>query len=131
MSDHDTDGLAVIEWLMADDDSDLAGWLAILRRPEWHRRAACRGMGTEAFFPTTGRRGDTARAVCDTCAVRDECMASALDQSDTVGVWAGTTDRDRKWMRRDATDPRPEPGAVTSRNPKLTTPTRAGAPSSR
>jgi WhiB family redox-sensing transcriptional regulator len=97
-------------WLMSSDQSDPALWLAsILRRPEWHQEAACRGIGTDAFFPTTGRKGDTARAVCDTCTVRSECMAAALDDPDTVGVWAGTTDRDRKRMRRDTLDDELEP----------------------
>jgi WhiB family redox-sensing transcriptional regulator len=99
--------------MMSTDQSDPVAWLAaLLRRPEWHRKAACRGIGTDAFFPVVGGNGQAARAVCDTCAVRTKCMASALDHADSVGVWAGTTDRDRKRMRQDVTDPRPEPGAI-------------------
>ena len=98
----DTDAQAVIRWLMSTDQSDPAEWLAsVLRRPEWHSRAACRGMGTEVFFPTRGANLDAARAICATCPVTRECLTAALE-SDTVGVWAGTSERGRRPMRRDA-----------------------------
>jgi hypothetical protein len=31
---------------------------------------------------------------------------------DLAGVWGGTTDKERRRMRKDAKDPRPEPGAI-------------------
>jgi hypothetical protein len=44
---------SVLAWLMAHQPPDLDGMVAELlnRRPEWHERAACRGMGTDLFFP--------------------------------------------------------------------------------
>jgi WhiB family redox-sensing transcriptional regulator len=61
-------------------------------RPSWQSRAACRGMGTEAFI---ARRGDNGRAtaaargVCDSCVVVGECLAYALADPDLVGIWGG------------------------------------------
>ena len=72
--------------MMSTDQSEMAEWLAaLLRRPAWHRKAACRGMGTDAFFPVVGGNAATARAVCGTCPVTRECLNAAL-QSDSVGV---------------------------------------------
>lgn len=56
----------------------------LLERPEWHRQAACRGMGADLFHPVveTGRptrenvaRIKEAKAVCARCPVAAECLA--------------------------------------------------------
>ena len=79
---------------------DAAEWFAsILRRPEWHSRAACRGVGTAAFFPTVGHSARAAVAVCGGCEVADECRDHALDDSEATGVWGGTTDKQRRGSR--------------------------------
>ena len=47
-----------------DDVGDLLGPLADLTgRPVWHQFAACRGMGTELFFPSRGEATDDAKAI--------------------------------------------------------------------
>lgn len=60
---------------------------------DWRRRAACRDLGTDLFFPV-GRTGaalerDIARAVkvCNGCPVQADC---ATERPVTAaGVWAG------------------------------------------
>jgi WhiB family redox-sensing transcriptional regulator len=98
---------AVTGWLISGDQSDPFAWVASLtRRPEWHARAACRGAGTSAFFPTRGANAAVmarARAVCDRCTVTVECLDFAMSDIDAVGIWGGTTDRARRQLRRDAT----------------------------
>jgi hypothetical protein len=42
----------------------------IAMRPAWQRRAACRGKGTDWWFPTTSEADEAARAVCEPCPVR-------------------------------------------------------------
>jgi WhiB family redox-sensing transcriptional regulator len=79
------------------DLPDLAG---LIDRPEWFRRAACRGMGTGQFFPSRGGTGQPARAICSTCPVRSECLDYAMGQADTVGVWGGLSAKERARMRR-------------------------------
>jgi len=42
---------------------------------------------------------DRARAICATCPVTEDCLAYAMGDVDTVGIWAGTTGRERRAMR--------------------------------
>lgn len=74
-------------------------WLA---RPAWHERAACRGMGTELFFARHGAILRRAKAVCETCEVRAECLAAALPDPLVQGVWGSTNDGERRALRRGA-----------------------------
>lgn len=48
---------ATTEWLMAPDSrDDLLTFSDLLRRPAWHRQAACRGVDPGLFFPDRGSR---------------------------------------------------------------------------
>lgn len=69
----------------------------LLRRPEWQADAACRGAGTERFFPDKGESLDPARAYCSACKVGDECRQAGDGEH---GVWAGTSLRQRTEQRR-------------------------------
>ncbi len=73
---------------------------ALAQRPAWQRRAACRGKGTDPWFPTTREAEDIARAVCEPCPVRRDCLAYALGDRELVGIWAGTDAAERRRMRR-------------------------------
>jgi hypothetical protein len=43
---------------------------------------------------------DAARAVCEPCPERRECLAYALGAPELVGIWAATDERERRGMRR-------------------------------
>jgi WhiB family redox-sensing transcriptional regulator len=45
-------------------------------------------------------RDKAARAVCEACPVRRDCLAYALSAPELVGIWAGTDERERRRMRR-------------------------------
>jgi hypothetical protein len=64
------------------------------RRPSWWTDAACRGVGSAAFFLDRG--GDTrpALALCAGCPVIAECAAAGA--AEEFGIWAGTTPTERK-----------------------------------
>ena len=64
----------------------------------WRARAACRGVPTALFF--TDPPSGTAVVLCSRCPVRAECLAYALADPHLVGYWAGTTERERRQMRR-------------------------------
>ena len=96
-------------------DEGLLGWLMqphaehipvtledILRRPEWHRQAACRGMGASGFVKSTGGAYGATRQECAGCAVRQECLDFALADESIVGLWGGTSDAERRELRRRA-----------------------------
>ena len=72
-------------------------------RPEWHRRAACRHAGPEVFFLDRGQSPAAAYALCDACPVRSECLAAAIDDPYTDGIWGRTSPRVRRRLRLGST----------------------------
>ncbi len=67
---------------------------------EWYARAACRGQGPDAFVQGGKTYYEPARALCATCPVRVECLDLALADHTLIGLWGGTTDRERRAIRR-------------------------------
>lgn len=80
---------------------------------EFKKDAACRGMDPELFMPTVGKHGKEAREVCNgrkatrstpgllACPVKQQCLEYCLSLPGPVmGIWGGTTERDRRLMRR-------------------------------
>ena len=65
--------------------------------------AACSGEDTTIFFPEPGEfaKEDTklAKAICASCNVKDACLKFALENNE-YGIWGGTTDHERKSLRR-------------------------------
>ena len=92
-----------LEWLMAAPEPPPTLADLVPARPAWQARAACREESTAMFFPAPGASGkvNQARAICQPCPVRQACLAYALAE-DMVGVWGGTTDQERRAMRREA-----------------------------
>jgi WhiB family redox-sensing transcriptional regulator len=68
--------------------------------PDWHWQdeAACFDSGIN-FFPSRGDETETAKAMCKTCPVREECLEYALGLNIRFGVWGGKSERQRKRMR--------------------------------
>jgi len=65
----------------------------------WRKHAACLGLAPELFFPekSTGQgAAASARLICSTCTVREECLTDALETSDNHGVRGGMTPRERR-----------------------------------
>lgn len=79
----------------------------LLNRPAWHADAACNGSDTPqtAFFPgqNTGSNATAAaRRLCNGCLVRTECLDFALANQIEFGVWGGTSENQRRTLRRTA-----------------------------
>jgi WhiB family redox-sensing transcriptional regulator len=91
---------AITRWLMKPSNEDLTTIGDLFGRPTWHRWAACRGRGTDAFI--VGKGGDyrTAKELCALCVVRTECLEMALADVELVGLWGGSTEKERIAMRR-------------------------------
>ncbi|EHN74513.1 regulatory protein [Streptomyces coelicoflavus ZG0656] len=71
----------------------------------WREHAACRTEDPDLFFPigTTGPAAlqtEQAKAVCRTCPVREQCLRWALDTGQTLGVWGGTSELERRAVKR-------------------------------
>ena len=66
----------------------------------WRKRAACRGIDPEVFFPASDEDADEAKEICAVCPVREACLEHALASREREGVWGGCTERERRRMVR-------------------------------
>ena len=66
----------------------------------WRDDALCRQVGMDLFFPEKGETPKAAKQVCAACPVRAECLAEALAGDIRFGVWGGTSERERRQLRR-------------------------------
>ena len=65
----------------------------------WTSRSACITSDPDDLF-VTGAAQNRAKAVCQGCPVRTECLADALDNRVEFGVWGGMTERERRALLR-------------------------------
>ncbi len=63
----------------------------LLQNEQWMRKAACRGMKTDVFFPQRGGSSELAKSTCATCPVRVECRDYAERTGTNYGIWGGAT----------------------------------------
>jgi WhiB family redox-sensing transcriptional regulator len=68
----------------------------------WSAAAACRDAPTtDPWFPGPGRNATAAaRAICETCPVRIECLSYAVGWKINFGIWGGRDVEERKKIRR-------------------------------
>jgi WhiB family redox-sensing transcriptional regulator len=65
-----------------------------IRPDRWSEDAACIGVNPELFFPIEGTgprrvnhvRGGAAKAICETCTVREICLTKALEEEAERGA---------------------------------------------
>jgi WhiB family redox-sensing transcriptional regulator len=72
---------------------------------DWRQFAACRDTVPDLFFPigTTGPAVDqieAAKRVCDACTVQEPCLSFALATNQESGVWGGTSEEERRKLRK-------------------------------
>jgi WhiB family redox-sensing transcriptional regulator len=71
---------------------------------DWRQRGKCRNEDPELFFPG-GTSGPAllqiaeAKKVCRRCPVLEQCRDWAVDTGQD-GVWGGTTEAERRTLRR-------------------------------
>ncbi len=70
---------------------------------DWQLQAACRGMASSLFFHPPGERGvpreereASAKAICRSCPVVQECLAHSLAVQESYGVWGGLSEGERQ-----------------------------------
>lgn len=85
-------------WRRLAEGRDLPDLEQLLRRPAWHERAACRGMGTRMFFPPPGNTPSRPRQICARCEVREQCLAEAEASGTEYGIWGGLLPGERRQM---------------------------------
>jgi len=78
----------------------LPGVLADVAEMDWMDLARCAETDPESFFPDKGGSTRDAKAVCRGCEVRRKCLAYAMDHDERFGIWGGTSESERRRMRR-------------------------------
>lgn len=73
----------------------------------WAKLAACKNHPEpDLWFPGDGLVGGSnhapaARRICNVCPVREACLEHALAAPEIHGVWGGTSERERRRIRRE------------------------------
>lgn len=72
---------------------------------DWRDRAACKDTDPDLFFPvgSTGPAIEqiaSAKSVCSTCDSRVSCLEFALATNQESGIWGGTTEEERRKLRK-------------------------------
>ncbi|MFH0521499.1 WhiB family transcriptional regulator [Streptomyces sp. M41] len=72
---------------------------------DWRDHSACRHEDPDLFYPigTSGPallQTEQAKAVCRRCPVQQECLDFALDSGQSIGVWGGKSETERRALRR-------------------------------
>lgn len=80
----------------------LAEQVAAAELLSWRADGACRGMDPALFYPDRGDLDAVRRAkeVCRGCAVQEQCLAWALHACERIGIWGGTSEAERRALRR-------------------------------
>jgi WhiB family redox-sensing transcriptional regulator len=58
------------------------------------------GVDPDLFFPERGASTKEAKAVCQGCVVREDCLEYALANGEKFGIWGGLSERERRRIRR-------------------------------
>ena len=66
---------------------------------DWTAKAACKDSAPDQLS-VRGAEQNKAKQVCNSCVVRTECLAEALDNQIEWGVWGGMTERERRALLR-------------------------------
>ena len=71
----------------------------------WRVDAICRDTDPELFFPigTTGYallQIARAKEVCGQCPVQNDCLDYALETNQDSGIWGGTSEEERRALRK-------------------------------
>lgn len=70
---------------------------------DWREQAACADYPNQLFFPPPDAGDDVverATSVCAVCPVLDDCLEYALETNQRAGIWGGTTEDERRSLRR-------------------------------
>jgi WhiB family redox-sensing transcriptional regulator len=66
----------------------------------WVDEALCKDLPQRMFFPERHESAEPALRICRRCPVREECLEYAMRNQIHWGIWGGTSERERRRMRR-------------------------------
>jgi WhiB family transcriptional regulator, redox-sensing transcriptional regulator len=69
---------------------------------DWMRGGLCAQTDPELFFPDQSDPALPAKRICSGCPEREGCRDYAVVRPELVGIWGGTSERERRKLRRQA-----------------------------
>ena len=81
-------------------EDDMANMEEVGEAESWQMFANCLGVAPDLFFPERGASTKEAKAVCQGCVVREDCLEYALANGEKFGIWGGLSERERRRIRR-------------------------------
>lgn len=68
---------------------------------EWMKDAGCKEKSEADFFPESRytKKSQLAYQICARCNVKTECLNYAVDHPELIGIWGGTSHRQRRQIR--------------------------------
>src|SRR5688572_17512632 len=87
--------MACLPW--RSDKPSFEEWL---QPPSWQRDALCAHYPDVNFFVDRGESTVAAKAICRLCPVRAECLDFAVSNGEKFGIWGGTSERERRHLRK-------------------------------
>jgi WhiB family redox-sensing transcriptional regulator len=69
---------------------------------DWRDSALCAQVDPDTWFPERGGSTKEAKMICARCRFTARCLQLALDTGEIHGVWGGTTEKERRKMRKAA-----------------------------
>lgn len=73
---------------------------ALANRPQWMDDGICAQTDPAAFYPEVGESTLPAKQICSLCPVKTECLRYAIDHQERFGIWGGTSELERRKLRR-------------------------------
>lgn len=69
---------------------------------DWRELSACKDADPNIFFPEQDDRTaiKLAKAICDACQVREQCLEDAMVRREKHGIWGGKDEKERRRMYR-------------------------------
>jgi WhiB family transcriptional regulator, redox-sensing transcriptional regulator len=86
--------------------TDTSPWRSTApERTDWRDHASCSGLDPDLFFPVSTSGAaltdiEAAKRVCQRCPVTTPCLRWALGIGQVSGIWGGTTEEERRALRR-------------------------------
>jgi len=82
-----------------ENDMEIGVFVEVGMDMEWRRRASCRGLDTDAFFPGRGESLAALKSYCKFCPVVKPCLEYAFRSMEKFGIWGGTSEKERRKVR--------------------------------
>ena len=82
--------------------SHQTNWELLNHDFRWTSQAACKESPISMFFPEKGdsiKIVEQAKAICNSCVVKTDCLNFAIDNFMPYGIWGGTSIKERRYLR--------------------------------